>query len=251
MQWQYVLSLVYSIVLAFIYGAGQLSPEFMLVFSNILFPATAGVAVMASFWTLKRYAAHNPKPRFSAAWIGLSAWLFMWFLGESTWAVYVVLLQIDPFPSLADIFFLGGYVFLGLALFLILQLFSSVFSEKTLALSAAASVSVAVVVGYLLLTPILTSEADLYKVVFAAAYPILDIGLFALVFSIFMIFMQGAVGKAWFFLTLGVASNIFADLLFNYAELQGFYYEGHPLELFWLWGYVAFLLGFHIHKREL
>jgi len=251
MQRLYVLSLVYSIVLAFIYGVGQLSPEFMLIFSNILFPATAFVCVMASFWTLRRYAAHNPKPMFSAAWIGISAWLCMWFLGESTWAVYVVLLQTNPFPSLADIFYIGGYVFLGYALFLILKLFSSVFSEKKLAFLAVVSVSLSVAVGFSLLAPILTSEADLYTMMFSAAYPILDVGLFVLVFSIFMIFIEGAIGKAWFFLTLGVALQIVADLLFNYAELQGFYYEGHPLELFWLWGYMTFLLGFYIHKREL
>jgi len=250
MQRPYVLGLVYSIVLAFIYAVGQLNPEFMLVFSNILFPATAFVCMTASFWTLKRYAAHNPKPMFSAAWIGFSAWLVMWFLGESTWAVYVVLLHSDPFPSLADIFYLGGYVFLGLAFFLIFKLFSYVFSEKMLAFLAAVSVALSVAVGYLLLIPILTSEADLYTIMFSAAYPILDIALFVLVFSNLIIFLEGAVGKAWFFLTLGVALQIVADLLFNYTELQGFYYEGHPLELFWLWGYVTFFLGLYIHKRE-
>lgn len=250
MQRLYVLGLVYSIILAFIYGLGQLSPEFMLVFSNVLFPATAGTAVMASFWTLKKYAAHNPKPKFSASWIGFSSGLFMWFLGESAWAVYVLLLGINPFPSLADVFYIGGYVFLGLALFLILKLFPSVFSGKKLAFLVVVSVSVSTAVGYFLLTPILTSEADLFTTVLSAAYPILDIGLFVLVFSIFMIFIEGTIGKAWFFLTLGVALNIIADLLFNYAELQGFYYEGHPLELFWLWGYIAFFLGFYIHKRE-
>jgi len=251
MQWSYVLSLVYSIMLAFTYVVGQLSPEFMLVFSNILFPATALVCVMASFWTLRRYAAHNPKPPFSMAWVGFSTWLFMWFLGELTWAIYVVVLQINPFPSLADIFYLSGYVFLGFAFLLIFKLFSYVFTEKMFAFLAAVSVALSVTVGYSLLIPILTSEADRYTIMFSAAYPVLDIGLFVLVFSNFIIFVKGAVGKAWFFLTLGVALQIVADLLFNYAELQGFYYEGHPFELFWLWGYVAFLLGFYIHRREL
>jgi len=88
-------------------------------------------------------------------------------------------------------------------------------------------------------------------IILSTAYPILDIGLFAVAFSILLIFFKGTIGKAWLFLTGGIILNIAADLLFNYAELQGFYYEGHPLELFWLWGYVAFLVGFYIHKREL
>lgn len=46
-------------------------------------------------------------------------------------------------------------------------------------------------------------------------------------------------------LTAGVA-----DLFLGYAELEGFYYEENPFELFWLWGYVAFIVGFQIHKME-
>jgi len=251
MQRLYVLGLVYSIALAFTYGFGQLSPEFMLIFSNILFPATACIAVLASLWTLRRYAGHNPKPMFSTAWIGFSVGLFLWFLGELTWTIYVLALQIDPFPSFADALYLGGYVFLFLALISVFKSFQSAFSNKMLISMLAVTTMLSTGVSYMLLIPALTSTEDLLTITLSAAYPILDIGLFAAAFAILLIFIEGSIGKAWFLLTSGIILNIAADLLFNYGELQGFYYEGHPMELFWLWGYVAFLLGFYIHKREL
>jgi len=238
-------------MLAIVYGVGQLNLDFMTFFSNVFFPATAAVASAASFLTLRRYARHNPTPPFSAAWISFSSGIILWFLGELTWAIYVLLLFSKPFPSLADLFYLSGYGFLFVALFLILKLFKLSFSPKIGVVTMGVTLVLAVTVSFLLLIPIFTSGEDAFATALAVSYPILDIGLFALAFSILLIFLEGAVGKAWFFLTTGIILNIVADLLFSYAELQGFYFEGHLFELFWLWGYVAFFLGFYVHWREL
>jgi hypothetical protein len=42
-----------------------------------------------------------------------------------------------------------------------------------------------------------------------------------------------------------------ADLLFSYTTLQGTYYNGHPLELFYHWGYILYALAFYVHTKEL
>jgi len=250
MKWLYVLSLVYSLMLAIVYGVGQLNLDFIMVFSNVLFPATAAAASAASFLTLKRYASHNPRPPFSAAWISFSSGIILWFLGELTWAIYVLYLMLEPFPSIADVFYLGGYVFLFLALFLILRLFKPSFSSKIFGTMTGVTVVLAIAVSYLLLIPVSTSGEDAFTTALAVSYPVLDVGLFALAFSLLLIFLEGALSRAWFFITMGIILNIAADLLFSYAELQVFYYEGHPFELLWLWGYVAILLGFYVHRRE-
>ena len=251
MQWPYVLGLGYSIVLAFIYGVGQLSLEFMFVFTNILFPVTAGAVVLVSFWVMKKYVGHNPKPMFSMAWVFFSAGLALWFLAELTWTIYVLFFNSVPFPSFADYLYFGGYALMFSACFMILILFQTAFSRKKFMLDFGVTVGLSATVSGLLVVPIINSSEDILTTTLAAAYPILDIGLFAVAFSILLVFREGAIGKAWMFITLTVILNIVADLLFTYVELQGFYYEGHPLELFWLWGYVAAMLGLYIHRREL
>jgi hypothetical protein len=251
MQRPYVLGLGYSIMLALVYTVGQQNLDFMLYFTNILFPATSGAVVLVSFWVMKKYVGNNPKPMFSIAWVFLSAGLALWFLGDLTWGTYELLTQSAPIPSLADFFFIGGYVLMILASFLILTLFQTVFSRKKFLLDLGTTVGVSGVVSGVLVVPILNSGENILTTVFSAAYPILDIGLFAVAFSILLVFWKGTLGKAWMFIILTIILNIVADLLFTFAELQGFYYEGHPLELFWLWGYVAAILGLYIHRREL
>lgn len=251
MKWLFALSLVYSMMLTIVYGVGQLNLDFMEYFSNVLFPATAAVASAASFLTLKKYAGHNPRPPFSAGWTSFSSGIILWFLGEFTWALYVLYLFAEPFPSWADAFYLSGYAFLFLALFLVLRLFKLSFSPRLGGIVIGVTMILTVAVSYLLLMPIFTSNEGFFTTALTVLYPILDVGLFALAFSVLLIFFKGSLSKAWFFITLGIILNIAADLLFSYAELNGFFYEGHPIELFWLWGYVAFLLGFIIHWRQL
>jgi len=249
MKWLYALGLAYSLFLALVYAIGQQSPEFMLVFTNVLFPATAGVTAIFSFLTLKKYGWIK-KTQFFKIWLGFSLGILLWSLGELTWAVHVLYLNVNPYPSLADGFYLGGYVFLFLALTLFFKMFQMGFSKPMLAETVSVTGVLAIVVGYVLLLPITASGDDSVTLALDIAYPSLDIILFFFAFAVLLIFIEGEVGKTWLFLTLGVILNVVADLLFSYAELKGFYYEGHPFELFWLWGYVAFLLGFHIHKKE-
>jgi len=251
MQRSYVLGLVYSITLAFIYIVCQFNRQFMLAFSNVTILATAGAAVMGSFWILDKYANHNPKPMFAMAWVGLASGISLSFLGTLAWTLNVPVLQINPYFSLDDILYLSGYFPLFLAAFLILKLFKSVFSKKILLLQFGVSVGLSAVVSYMLILPMFYSGKDPLTTTLSAAFPIFDLGVFTATFAIFLIFFEGAIGKAWFFLTVGILLKIAADLLFTYAWMENFYYRGHPLELFWLWGYVTFLLGLYIHKREL
>lgn len=251
MQRPYVLGLAYSIVLALIYGVGQLNLGLMLFFSTFVMMTTQAVALIATFWTTKRYATYNPTPMFSMAWLNLSSGLSLWFLSKVVWTVYILFLHTTPFPSFADAFYLIGYVPLFLALLLILKLFETGFSKKALLLQSVVSVTFLAIVSYLMILPIINSSKDLATTVLLAAYPILDLVLFHLALGILLVFAKGSVGKAWFFLALGLALNTIGDLLFTYAELQNFYYTGHALELFWLWGYASFLLGLYIHRREL
>jgi hypothetical protein len=232
------------------YGVGQLNMGLMAFFSNAVTVAIQAVAVIAAFWTAKRYVAYDSKPGFSMAWICLSSGLSLWFLSHVVWAVYVLFLQTNPFPSFADVLYLIGYVPLFLALLLTLKLFEIVVSKKTLLLQSGVSFSLLGVVSYLMLVPIVNSSRDLATTLLLAAYPILDLVLFHLAFGALLVFMRGSMGKAWFFLTLGLVLGTIGDLLFTYAQLQNLYHAGHVLELFWLWGYAAFLLGIYIHRRE-
>jgi hypothetical protein len=174
----------------------------------------------------------------------------LWFIAEITAAIYTVYLNIKAFPSLADIFYLGGYIWLFIAFSMLFNMFQSVFSKKMFKVMAFPTVTTALVVSQVLLIPAIASSTNLVTLAFSFAYPILDLILFAFSFSILLIFIKGGIGKAWFFLTLSILLATVADLLFSYLQLQGLFYKGHPIELLWLWSYITFLVGLHIHRKE-
>ena len=45
--------------------------------------------------------------------------------------------------------------------------------------------------------------------------------------------------------------NVFGDLMLSYTNLNGAYYSGHPLELFFHIGYIFFALAFYTHTKQL
>ncbi|MFQ6073701.1 MAG: hypothetical protein ACE5KC_00640 [Candidatus Bathyarchaeia archaeon] len=245
----YTLSIAYSIALVFLYAVGQLNLGPLTIISNIVFPATAGLTVVSCLHTLRRYGWKS-RSTYPTILLFVSVGISMWFLAELTVAVQALYLNIESFPSLADIFYLGGYVWLFLALSQVFNMFQAVFSARMFKAMAVPTVVTASVVSQVLFIPIIASSADFVTLAVSAAYPSIDLVLFALSFSILLIFLQGGIGKAWFFFTLSMLLATVADLLFSYLMLGGFFYRGHPVELLWLWSYVTFMVGLYIHRKE-
>ena len=156
-----------------------------------------------------------------------------------------------PYPSLADVSYLAGYIPMFLALLLYLGMFRAALTRKTLASTGLVVVAVVLASSYLLLIPIFSSGGDAVTLALDVAYPVMDLALFTLSFLGFLIFFEGKPGDAWLLISLGLILNAAADLLFSHTTLQGIYFEGHPSELLYLWGYLALLLGFRVHGKEL
>jgi len=81
----------------------------------------------------------------------------------------------------------------------------------------------------------------------ALSYPIL--GAVQVVPAIVGIMYLTKVGGSisWMLILFGFIIYAIADTFFLFAELDGTYYDGHPVDLFWLYSYV--LIGFAFHIR--
>lgn len=249
MNWLYAVSIVYSIALVFLYAIGQQNLGVLTIISSVVLLLTAGFTVFSCLLTLRRYGWKS-RSTYPTILLFVSVGISMWFLAELTMVIQTVYFNIESFPSLADFFYLGGYVWLFLALSRLFNMFQPVFSARMFRVMAFPTVVTASVVSQVLVIPIIASSASFITLVVSAAYPGLDLVLFAFSFSILLIFLKGGIGKAWFFLTLSILLATVADLLFSYLELGGFFYRGHPVELLWLWSYITFIVGLRIHREE-
>jgi len=251
----YWAGITVATALAIIYAFQGYYLELMLVFSNLFAPFIAGLAVAASFFALKRYW-DTPSSRLSRVWLGFTLGMTLWFLGELGWAIYALVLSIEiPYPSIADVFWLGGYIPLFIALDLYIRLFRPALFKRMYFAGAALVSILSVALFIVLAPPVLEAEEDVVTKIVSMAYPALDLTLFSEAILGLLIFtvtkLKGRIGVAWLFINAGILMNVIADILFSYTNLQGTYYDGHPLELFFHWGYVLFALAFYTHTQEL
>jgi len=94
---------------------------------------------------------------------------------------------------------------------------------------------------------------DTTALVIGVAYPALDVVLFTEAILGLLIFIEGKIGKAWLLINAGILMNVIADMLFSYTTAIGTYWKvpAHPLELYFHWGYILFILAFYTHVKEL
>lgn len=247
----YKASLIVIVALTLLYVFQDYYIDFLAFFSNILAPIIAGVAVIVSGFSLQKYW-HKAGERFSMVWLFFTIGLFLWFVGEAIWMGYVLILGVEiPYPSVADVFWLSGYVPFFVALYLYVKLFGAALSKKTLAISMITTLILTLLVSGTLINPIIGVEEDLTTLIVDFAYPLFDLALFSVSFIGLLIFLKGNLGKSWLLINAGILSNVAGDVLFSYTTTQEIYYSGHLLELLFLFGYIFFLLAPYVHTMEL
>ncbi len=180
--------------------------------------------------------AHPRTPR--VPWVLLAVGYGMWITGDLIWAVLAAR-GLDPFPSVADVFYLAAYVVLAVGL----QRLAHARRPQGDVRSALDALIVGVGVGFVLLVvfiePAWQSEDSLVARIVAAAYPIGDVMLLVL-----MTHLRGS-GRgrtpALRYLSLGLAFTLAADLLFQSAPYLPWVDDRVVyIDELWLLGYLFF-----------
>ena len=177
---------------------------------------------------------------------------FFWFIAEVIWCYcYNLLLDIEvPYPSEADIFYVGAAIFvvLGIAIY-VNSLYQDIKEEVTVKEKTTAAFFTAVltlIVAIVLAYPITTyyAEEELMVVALDITYAILDI-LMAAIFFISILLIRGRIGKILMFFLLGCLMVVVYDTCFAYLTLAELYYDGHPIELLDLASYLFDACAFY------
>jgi hypothetical protein len=249
-------ALVASVGLTLIYFLMAHSDS-LAFFSSLFRPIVASASLLASAIALRHYW-QNMDSSLSRIWLCFTVGMAFWFVSELSWAILTIGLNMpNPYPSIANVYRLVGYGALFLAILVYIRLFHPVVSAKTVAISAAAALptSAGVIPTILLLIRGKASAINLPTLFVSVAYPLLDLLLFAIAMLGLLVFtitpLRGKLKGTWILLNTGILMNVFGDLLLSYTNLNGIYYQGHPLELCFHAGYILFALAFYTHTREL
>ncbi|MDH3658063.1 MAG: histidine kinase [Nitrosopumilus sp.] len=158
------------------------------------------------------------------------------FFGEVTYMLYDIVYNIEPYPSIADVFFFIQYPLLLVHLILNIKFFA----QKINKISKIWIIIMPIIIllGYSILS---TTEDGIEIFEFDFYYGIVFIYFSALTLSFAvigaMIFKEGAIGKAWVLLVIGILFNTMGDTWYYNLELFEAYDLVHPVNMFWYAGY--------------
>lgn len=251
----YWISLLVGTILALIYTFESCYMGFMGFLSHIFSSSIAGASAATSIFALKKYW-EGLDSRLTRVWLYFALGLILLFLGELTRGIYALALNVAiPYPSIADAFWLVSYIPFLSALISYLSLVQPAISKRIREVSYATVLVNATVFSYLFIIPAAFSEGNTLTRIINIAYPSLDLILLAFSIEGLLVFtttrLKGKIDKVWILLNAGILMKVIADSLFSYATAKNTYYNGHPLELFFQFGYLSFLTAFYIHTKEL
>lgn len=158
--------------------------------------------------------------RAGTVWWWLWIYMVLTIIGDLVYDYYLYRLQEEPFPSLADVFYLGSYGALTAALVLLVRRRQSGRNRETWIDTAVMTLAVACVVATLVVVPVLADSAtpDTSTIV-ALAYPLFDV--IALSALIRLLVDTDRVDLPLRLLTVSVALTLSADLAFQSLDAQG------------------------------
>lgn len=181
------------------------------------------------------------------------AWLFFlgtavsWFLAETSWAVYELVYNQNPFPSIADAFYIAGYPLMFGFLMYYLKPVQKAITKKMVTSAILISMTIAIPSIYIAYSP--ESNVTLFENVLATAYPVLDSIIFVPSILGISLFFRGDVNFTWSLICIGILCFAIGDIGFQFTTFTNTYYTGHPIDIILMWSYIFFSFGAYDHIR--
>jgi PAS domain S-box-containing protein len=207
-------------------------PQHIVLISNLLSLTPSLLASVIAWRVATQTSLTAPIRR---AWLILGISFFMFLLGNLVWAYLEVVLHVEPFPSLADVFYLAFY---PLGLWGLLSLPSTLPNQRerlTLWLDLlSVLIAATMFVGYFIIVPTAASSGnDLLTKLIAPAYPIGSLILTGGILAILYRPASPNTQSALSLLLIGMLFFVGGDFAFGYSSLTATYTPGGWTDASW------------------
>ena len=214
-----------------------------LEFADFSYGIGALACGIAGILIAKRYRGSEV---FGKAYFALGLAFLLLFAGDLTWNYIELVLEDDPYPSLADVFYLGLYPLAGIHLILNIKYFKKDLGIlPKIGVPALAILMVAIFFGF--------SFEDVEDLDFVFAldmvYVLGSATIFALSILGAAIFRQSVLGTAWLLLAVGIFIFTVADVWYYYLEIQEAYTGNHPVNTVWILSFMITVYALYKHKK--
>jgi diguanylate cyclase (GGDEF)-like protein len=210
----------------------------------------AAVPLVLPLWGLACAAVvllHARAVRDDGPWWMIGGALLTTALGEAVWWALTTLGDTDPFPSVADLFYLAAYPLLGVALVLLFRRDLPGGDRASLIDASIVVAGATALALVLLLQPYLGSGDTTLEIGVASAYPLAD--LVILGFLTRLLFAPGGRSSSVQLLSLATLGMLLADVGFLLLDLRGGYDSGSVVDLGWVAWYGLTVAAAHLPKE--
>ena len=199
-------------------------------------------AAVVGFFVARRYQGSKV---FGKSYFALALGLSMMVLGEITYGIQD-LLGIDPYPSVADVFFISFYPLAFYHLVTNIRFFKPKFDIATKIFIVIIPILIVTIYSFLSFQEIGEANFDYYfgLVFIIASAVVLSAGILGA-----RVFRQGVLGVAWLVLVIGILLTTFGDVWYYYLETFGQYDLIHPVNLFWYTSYMVIAYALYKHQN--
>lgn len=183
---------------------------------------------------------------FRTSYIALGFSFLLLVVGQITYLYYLQVLEIDAYPSMADIFFLTYAPFACIHLVMNINYFKTKISTKLKILLLILGSSIVTLHTIIALDHNMDESsidfiiATLYAIEYAILFPLAILGI--------IVARKTALGVAWLLLVIGLFVLGFADLWYTFVEFYQAFDFRHPINTVWLLAYmiITFALVKHL-----
>jgi len=198
-----------------------------------LYTVIPGILVILSIWSISKPKAIVNLPRKSLLFLTLA--FCCWYIAEQTWNLYEHVLGIDPYPSIADFFYLSAPVFMFAALLIFLKSYKRKITNKKIFVSCI--ISSIVLIPSIFFVFEANTDSNLEEIIIGFSYPVVDSILLVSVIMAILIAVSDRENFFWIMILLGIVAFIIADSVFLYLVINDEYVDGHPIDILWISGY--------------
>lgn len=195
----------------------------------------------SAFWVAKKHGT----TKFAVAFYSLGIGFFSVCIAEILY-YYFDTTGIDPYPSIADLFYILLYPFAMIHLLININFYQE---EGTLRSKiGVTSFAVLMVLIYIYLSFLYTGLFDFdffYGLIFViGAASITSVGIYGVI-----VVRKIPLGRSWFVLVTGLVIGTMADIWYYGLELVDAYSLDHIVNLFWYVSYLILIYALYKHSK--
>lgn len=237
------LVIIALISIVYHFAVDQFVDENEMSFADFSYGISSLAVGITGLFVAKRYRG---SPVFGKTYLSLAIGFLFLFVGDLVYNYYLLVLDEDPYPSIADVFFIAFYAFAGYHLIKNTQYFKKGLSWGSKLGVVAIS---ALMIGAFGLFTIETLYDDPTIYYMSMAYVVSSAIILALAILAFTVFRHSILGIAWALLVIGIFLYSVADVWYYYLEETEQFTIKDPVNTLWVLSNSIMVYALYKHKK--